>query len=551
MPAEAPRQLPNTTNPETQPSISCFPGFQIRFVQAIRTQPDEWNSSLCHNAAVHRLMARAIRLLAATSGALCFVQEAHGADSYSAIRQDIAREIAVGRATGVAVALTQNGKIIWQEGFGWTDKERGRRATPDTPFSLASVTKPFTTTALMVLVAAKKVSLDARANDYLGAAKIRAGVGNPNDVTVRAVASHSSGLPGIFQLFPVGGPRKQPSMDDVIREYGVLVSPPNERYHYSNVGMGIVAHIVSRKSGLDFGEFLHRKVLEPLGLSHSFFDTDLSRRDEMAQRYDDLGNAFPFYVTSTPGTGELYASAHDVARFAMFHLKDHLADQQPILTPQQIDELHHPVIQLLADRSYGVGWMIGHAFDGTTVLYHNGNQAGVVTVMMLLPSRDISCVVLANQDDNQELVERIRDGAIRTLVPEWTWKSLSPPPPERLPETYHDNWQGRLHDGDKVVPLTLSISEGESTLCIQGQKPEPISDLGLVEGMMQGKTRGDLGLPATRAAKSVGLSLRLQLRGSKLEGEIGAEAPIPHAREADHLPFWAEFSRVDPNNPDQ
>src|SRR5947207_465236 len=227
----------------------------------------------------------------------------------------------------------------------------------------------------------------------------------------------------------------------------------------------------------------------------------------MAPRYDDLGNALPFSVTSTPGTGELYASAHDVARFAMFHLKDHLADQQPILTPQQIDELHHPVIRLLADRSYGVGWMIGHAFDGTTVLYHNGNQAGVVTVMMLLPSRDISCVVLANQDDNQELVERIRDGAIRTLVPEWTWKSLSPPPPERLPETYHDNWQGRLHDGDKVVPLTLSISEGESTLCIQGQKPEPISDLGLVEGMMQGKTRGDLGLPATRAAKAIGLSL--------------------------------------------
>ena len=179
-------------------------------------------------------MARAIRLLAATSGVLCFVQSAHGADPYSAIRQDIEREIAVGRATGVTVALTQNGKIIWQEGFGWTDKERELRATPDTPFSLASVTKPFTTTALMVLVAAKKVSLDARANDYLGAAKIRAGVGNPNDVTVRAVASHSSGLPGIFQLFPVGGPRKQPSMDDVIREYGVLVSPPNERYRYSN-----------------------------------------------------------------------------------------------------------------------------------------------------------------------------------------------------------------------------------------------------------------------------------------------------------------------------
>src|SRR5437667_10804834 len=496
-------------------------------------------------------MARAIRLLAAASGAFCFVQSAHGADPYSAIRQDIAREIAVGRATGVAVALNQNGKIIWQEGFGWADKERGRRATPDPPCCLASVTKPFRTTALMVLVAAKKVSLDARANDYLGAAKIRTGVGNPNDVTVRAVASHSSGLPGTFQLFPVGGPRNQPSMDDVIREYGVVVSPSNERYHYSNVGMGIVAHIVSRKSGLDFGEFLHSKVLEPLGLSHSFFDTDLSRRDEMAQRYNDLGNAFPFYVTSTPGTGELYASAHDVARFAMFHLKDHLADQQPILSDEQIDEQHRPVIRIFADRSYGIGWMVGRAFDGSTVLYQGGDQAVVVTVMMLLPSHDISCVVLTNQEADQDLVERTRDATIRTLVPQWNWKSSAPLPPQPLPETYRGKWRGKLHDGDRTVALTLLIAEKESTLQIQGRNAESISDLALVEEMMVGKTRGDLGLPATRAAKADTLSLRLKVRGPKLEGEIGAEAPILHAKGPEHLPFWAEFSRADARSADQ
>jgi CubicO group peptidase (beta-lactamase class C family) len=484
---------------------------------------------------------KVIRVVAA----LFLLKTAQSEDRHGAIRQDIEREIAAGRATGVAVALTHHGKIIWEEGFGWADKDRGRRATPDTPFSLASVTKPFTTTALMVLVAAKKVSLDARANDYLGTAKIRAGVGNPDDVTVLAVASHSSGLPGIFQLFPADGARKQPSMDDVIREYGVLVSRPNERYIYSNVGMGIVAHIVSRTSGLDFGKFLHDKVLEPLGLGHSFFDTDLSRRDEMAQRYDGAGNAFPFYVTSTPGTGELYASAHDVARFAMFHLKDHLADQQRILNDEQIDELHLPVIHIMADWSYGMGWRIGTASDGSMVIYHTGGQAGVVTVMMLLPSRDISCVVLTNQDRDEELVERIRDATIRTLVPQWSWKSLSLPPPEPLPKTYLGKWQGRLHDGDNVVPLTLSIGEKETTLQIQRQRPEPISGLGLIEGMMTGKTHGDLQLPATRAAKAQELSLHLQRRNSKLEGEIDAETPIPHAKDPEHIAFWSEFSQVD------
>jgi CubicO group peptidase (beta-lactamase class C family) len=481
----------------------------------------------------------------AVIAAVVFVAAAQGGDQYDAIRQDIEREIAAGRASGVAVALTQRGKVIWQEGFGWADKKRGRRVTSDTPFSLASVTKPFTTTALMVLVAVKKLLLDARANDYLGPAKIRAGVGNPDSVTVRALASHSSGLPRIFQIFPEGGSRKQPSMDEVIRDYGVLVSPPNEQYYYSNVGIGTVAHIVSRMSGRDFGEFLQGKVLKPLGLSHSFFDTDLSRRDEMAQRYDDQGNAFPFYVTSTPGTGELYASAHDMARFAMFHLKDHLADQQPILSDELIDELHRPVVRIFADRSYGIGWMVGRAFDGSNVLYHNGGQAGVATVMVLLPARDISCVVLTNQEADQNLVERTRDAAIRTLVPQWKWKSLAPLPPQPLPETYRGKWRGKLHAGDRTVALTLLITENESTLQIQGQNKESITDVGLVEEMMVGKTRGDLGLPATRAAKADTLSLRLKLRGPKLEGEIGAEAPIPHAKGPEHIPFWAEFSRGD------
>ena len=296
-------------------------------------------------------------------------------DPYAAISRDIEREIAAGRADGVAVALTCKGKVIWERGFGWADKEKKIAVTPDTPFSLASVTKSFTTTALMTMVATGKISLDTPANDYLGVAKIWGDAGDPAKVTLRALASHSAGLPGTFVIYPEGGVEKQPSMDEVIRDYAFLVTPPGERFHYSNVGMGIVAHIVARVSGRDFGTYLHDQVLAPLGLSHSFFDTDLSRRGEMAQRYDNTGRAFAFYVTSTPGTGELYASVHDVARFAMFHLKDHLADQKPIITDEEIDQLHQPVIHVLADRSYGLGWMVGRAADGSPVVYHNGESA--------------------------------------------------------------------------------------------------------------------------------------------------------------------------------
>ena len=463
-------------------------------------------------------------------------------DPYAAISRDIEREIAAGRADGVAVALTCKGKIIWERGFGWADKEKKKAVTPDTSFSLASVTKSFTTTALMTMVAAGKISLDTPANDYLGVAKIWGDAGDPAKVTLRALASHSAGLPGTFVLYPEGGVEKQPSMDEVIRDYAFLVTPPGERFHYSNVGMGIVAHIVARASGRDFGTYLHDQVLAPLGLSHSFFDTDLSRRGEMAQRYDNTGRAFAFYVTSTPGTGELYASVHDVARFAMFHLKDHLADQKPIITDEEIDQLHQPVIHVLADRSYGLGWMVGRAVDGSPVVYHNGNQPGVAAVMMLLPAHDISCVVLTNRDGDEELLERVRDATIRTLIPNWSWKTLSPPAPQPLPASYRGKWQGTLRVREKEIPLTLVISEKNSTLQAGREKPEPLTGLGLVDGMLVGESHVRLGA-AVSGDKETALSLRLGRRASILEGEVDVLMSIPHAGTPATVPYLAKIVR--------
>ena len=333
-------------------------------------------------------------------------------------------------------------------------------------------------------------------------------------------------------------------MDDVIRSYGVLVAPPGERFYYSNVGLGIVAHIASRKSGREYGALLREKVLEPLGLAHSFFDTEVSRHGEMAQRYDREGSALPFYVTSTPGTGELYASAHDVARFAMFHLHDRVPDQEQILSAAQIETMHRPVIRIRQDRSYGIGWMLGRAFDGTPVVYHTGNQAGVVNVVMLVPSRDVAVVVLTNRDDSHDLVDRVRDAALRTVIPEWKWQSLPPSPPQPVPQAYRGTWRGDVSDGENRIPAVLTIAGQEATLQIGEQEPGPISQLSFVDGALTGTARGKLDFAPATAAQAEGLSLRLQLRDKKLAGEIGTQIPIPRAAIPGYLPFFAELARA-------
>ena len=90
---------------------------------------------------------------------------------FAPVRDKILNEIASGAATGVTVAVAHNGKIVWEEGFGWANREAAVMATVRTPFNLASLTKPFTTTTLMTLTAGGKLSLDDPANNYLAKSK--------------------------------------------------------------------------------------------------------------------------------------------------------------------------------------------------------------------------------------------------------------------------------------------------------------------------------------------------------------------------------------------
>jgi CubicO group peptidase (beta-lactamase class C family) len=467
-------------------------------------------------------------------------------DQYSHIGTLIRREIELGHVTGFAVALTHHGRIVWQEGFGWADKRRRRLATANTPFSIASMTKPFTTTAMMVLAARGRISLDSSANAYLKGPRIASEAWDPNLVTLRELASHASGLPEMSQLFPTGAVTEQPSIADVIQAYGVLVNPPGERFEYSNLGMGIIADIVARQSGVDFGSALQREVLTPLGLRQAFFDTNLSRCSEIAMRYDDSGRPMPFYTTATPGSGELYASAHAVAEFAMFHLKDHLPTQRRILSDSEIDTLHRPAIPIAGNRWYALGWVVGRTRDGTGVLYHPGGQPGVASVMTLLPTNDIACVVLSNRADDQALVSEVRTRAIQTLVPRWEWSDVAAENPKPLSPVYFGTWSGTIRvDASRGIPVRLSISDKRARLKIHNVPARTLYAYGLLRDTFVGTVRGGIGFLPAGVSKVDDVTLRLRLRGRYLEGEIAAESGSGFQTiDAAHLPFWIRLAKI-------
>src|SRR3954453_12374168 len=140
-------------------------------------------------------------LTCCSAAALLVTQATRADDDFAPVKERIAKALQETNVPSISVAVVRDGKIVWEEGFGWADRENRVQASEHTLYSVASVSKPITATGLMVLVERKQIDLDKPINDYLGNAKLVARVGDAAGATVRRVANHSSGLPLHYQFF--------------------------------------------------------------------------------------------------------------------------------------------------------------------------------------------------------------------------------------------------------------------------------------------------------------------------------------------------------------
>jgi CubicO group peptidase (beta-lactamase class C family) len=241
------------------------------------------------------------------------------ADDFDGARVEIRDVMASHNIPSVVVAVAHSGKITWGEGFGWADVAKRIPATAHTPYSLASISKPVTATALMIFAERGAIDLDKPMNDYLGQQKLVARIGNVSDATVRRVADHTAGLPLHAHWFYEDESVPRPSMDERIRRYGILVTPPGESFNCSNLNYGLIEYAIERVSGKSYADDLRDEVFVPLGLTKSSVKLTPDLDDRGAVRYwGDHG--VPFYDFDARGAGTVFMSAHDLVRFGMFHL---------------------------------------------------------------------------------------------------------------------------------------------------------------------------------------------------------------------------------------
>jgi CubicO group peptidase (beta-lactamase class C family) len=469
-------------------------------------------------------------------------------DQFDAVRKEIQRRMVQQSVPSVSVAVARGDRILWEEGFGWADRENRRRATPHTPYTLASISKPITATALMVLVERKVLALDKPINDYLGDAKVWARVGDASQATLQRVVQHTAGLPGYYETYYPDEPGTLPTPEVVTLRYGFVVSPPGERFYYSNLDYALLGDAMARASGKDFGEFLREEVFLPLGMNRSGVPLGPDLRPYRAIRYGLDRERLPDYVTPHAPASDIYASAHDLVRFGMFHLKAHLADQKPILKDRTIDLMQQSVVPM-GDEQYGIGWHIRKDAKGRRQVLHGGAGAGVDVQLTLVPEEKLCVAVLANvtRDWPGAVTEHVTNAILAKVLGGEPGDYPMAPGPKApsadsgLPGKLRGKWTGAVHTHRRELAVTLWFQEsGDVHAQLGDQLKTLVNDARFSEGQFTGKMTGDIGTPEANR-RPYHLHWDVTLRDGRLRGVLYAVGR--HPSRGLSLGHWVELEK--------
>ncbi|HET9996815.1 MAG TPA: serine hydrolase domain-containing protein [Nocardioides sp.] len=308
---------------------------------------------------------------------------------------------------GLAVAVVGADRVLWTEGFGYRDHEGGEPVTTDTTFSVQSMSKIFTATAVMQAVASGRLDLDEPITTYLPDFTVHSAFEKHPErrITLRMLLSHTAGL---THEAPVGNnnevdPAEFDAHVESISETW-LRFPVGSGYAYSNLGIDLAASILEQVEGEPFAELVHDTLLAPLGMDHSTFDRTVIRSTvDRAIGHVDPYPAPPVDVAMT-AAGGLYSSASDLARFLRFQLDDGSIDGRTVLDDVSMKEMRTipaPNAGAPAGYALGVGRTRWNRWAGRPDLFfHGGGGYGFLADLWWLPGPGVGIAILTNSQDH-------------------------------------------------------------------------------------------------------------------------------------------------------
>jgi len=305
---------------------------------------------------------------------------------------------------GGAFAVVSQGRV---DAGGVGSAGGDRELAADTPFVIGSATKSFTALAVMQLVDAGRVDLDAPVRDYVPEFEL-ADAQPVNDITVRHLLQQTSGLDDL-----AGGPllasaaAGTPLAAIAELKNDELASTPGGTWLYANANYVLAGLVVERASGMSYGDYVQREIFIPLGMTHSSASTDPAGNDVLAD-----GHRFWFGIpfatgptrrAATLAAGYLISTAEDLGRYLTLYLADGVGpDGTRIVSAEGVRTLLKPGPEAHLgpwaqgqDSRYAMGWFVGGPW-GEDAIFHPGNTPDTTTMLTLVPDRGVAVATVVN-----------------------------------------------------------------------------------------------------------------------------------------------------------
>ena len=323
-------------------------------------------------------------------------------DGFSVLDDYLRHWLGTVPAPGLALSITDHNVTRHTASLGYSDATSGRPVFDDTTFQIGSIGKSMTALALMQLVEAGRLDLNAPLSTHL---PWFAPTSRYGPIALKHVMSHTAGLPSGSDFTPASRYEAY-ALRDVEAAW-----EPGERFHYSNTGYKMLGWLLEDVARAPYGVIISRRVLQPLGMNATDAVVTHPTRHRMATGHVPLHDDRPYRTGDTlipatwmqydAGDGSPAATAGDMARYARMWLNGGRSPIRAIVSSSSFDRMISPVIRMSRgdayENDYGYGFgIISHVADGHNFIGHGGSTVGFQAIMLIDRNGGLGVTLLCN-----------------------------------------------------------------------------------------------------------------------------------------------------------
>ena len=302
---------------------------------------------------------------------------------------------------GASVLVFKDDKIIFKKGYGVSNVSTQEKITQNTNFRLASVTKQFTAMSILLLVQKGRLKLEDPLKKYFPSFPVYG-----KDIKINHLLTHTSGLMDYEDLIP---PTQVMQLHDtnclqLMYKANGLYFTPGAQYKYSNTGYAILALVVEKISGQDFGVFLKENIFKPLKMKYSVaFEEGKSTIPNRAFGYSLNNGSWvetdQSLTSAVLGDGGIYTNTIEMSQWI-----NALWNYKLLGSEMQIQAWTRKKLNSGAPIDYGYGWHI-EDYKNITHPHHGGSSIGFRNQLLLFPEQKLMVILLTNRNEGDPINE--------------------------------------------------------------------------------------------------------------------------------------------------